>query len=87
MSYPNGDLLQPEMWEAVLEHLQLSGRLADVLQGAVAGATVGDIAAELGLSPHTVNSYLRQLYARLGVHGRVELAGVVFGTALRNGQA
>lgn len=33
-----------------------------------------EVAAELGLSPATVKGYLETIYAKLGIHGRVELA-------------
>ncbi|CAL9639728.1 hypothetical protein SUDANB120_06306 (plasmid) [Streptomyces sp. enrichment culture] len=38
------------------------------------GLTNGEVAGAVHLSPHTVNYYLRRIYAKLGIHSRVELA-------------
>jgi two-component system, NarL family, response regulator DevR len=52
-----------------------------VLRRLVEGNSVADIAEATGLSHHTVRSYLRDLYRRLGVSSRAEAAAV----ALRSG--
>jgi DNA-binding CsgD family transcriptional regulator len=41
------------------------------------GMTNREVAARLFLSPHTVSMHLRHTYAKLDVHSRLELAGVV----------
>ena len=43
----------------------------------VVGRDVDRIADALGLSPNTVRSYRKSLYAALGVHGRQELLDLV----------
>ena len=42
------------------------------------GATNREVAERLFLSPYTVNSHLRHVFAKLGVRSRVELSRVVF---------
>lgn len=44
---------------------------------AAEGRTNKQIAAQLYLSRHTVDYYLRRLYSRFGVRSRQELAGVL----------
>ncbi|MWV59410.1 helix-turn-helix domain-containing protein [Rathayibacter sp. VKM Ac-2754] len=50
-----------------------SGRERIVVEHAVAGGSVPEIAATLGVSPHTVKSQLRSTYRKLGVSTRAEL--------------
>lgn len=52
----------------------LTRREEDVLRLCVSGMTVAQIAERLVLSPHTVKSHVRNLYRKLGVSGRSELA-------------
>jgi DNA-binding CsgD family transcriptional regulator len=47
----------------------------------VAGATNREVAAQLVLSPRTVEHHLRHIFARLGVRSRVELTGLLVGSA------
>lgn len=42
------------------------------------GVTNRQVAEQLCLSPHTVNSHLRQVFRKLGVRSRVQLAHVLF---------
>jgi len=41
------------------------------------GLTNGAVARRLYISPHTVNTHLRQVFAKLGIPDRVALAAVV----------
>jgi DNA-binding CsgD family transcriptional regulator len=41
------------------------------------GLTNGAVARQLYVSPHTVNTHLRHVFAKLGVSNRVALAGEV----------
>jgi len=51
----------------------LPPRLRRVAAYAARGLTNEETAGRLGLSGHTVRSYVRQVYAQLGVHNRAEL--------------
>lgn len=44
-----------------------------VVDGALRGRSVPQIAADLGVSPHTVTTHMRHVYAKLGVRSRAEL--------------
>jgi DNA-binding CsgD family transcriptional regulator len=58
-------------------HLVLTSRELQVASLAAAGHSGGKIAAQLGLSPRTVNNYLGRVYQKLGITGRSELAGLL----------
>jgi DNA-binding CsgD family transcriptional regulator len=52
----------------------------------VAGATNREVAAQLVLSPRTVEHHLRHIFARLGVRSRVELTGLLISSAGTDGR-
>ncbi|MEM6750887.1 MAG: LuxR C-terminal-related transcriptional regulator [Planctomycetota bacterium] len=52
---------------------KLPTRLRQTLAGLLGGQSEKQVAAELGLSPHTVHNYVRQLYRRFEVSSRGEL--------------
>jgi DNA-binding CsgD family transcriptional regulator len=49
------------------------------------GLTNQQIALRMFLSPHTINYHLRQIFRKLGIFSRVQLAGLAH-THLHNGQ-
>jgi len=51
----------------------LSNREMDVVRSLAEGLTNREIAARLGLSPHTIKNYLFRVYDKLGVSSRLEL--------------
>lgn len=52
---------------------KLSPHLDKTLRALLRGLSEKEVAAELGLSPHTVHEYVKALYRRLGVTSRAEL--------------
>lgn len=77
--------LSPEMAKAALEALRrqpespmpdLSAREREVLSGISRGLSNRQIADELGLSEHTVKTYVERVYEKLGVASRGEAAAV-----------
>jgi DNA-binding NarL/FixJ family response regulator len=48
----------------------LSDREREILQHLIAGETKGAIAETLGLSPHTIDGHVRNIYAKLHVNNR-----------------
>jgi DNA-binding NarL/FixJ family response regulator len=51
----------------------LPPRLREVLAGLARGLSEKQVAAELGLSPHTVHDHVKALHRRLRVQSRGEL--------------
>lgn len=52
--------------------LSLTPRMLDVSDRLCAGASVRDIAKATGLSIATVQTYMKRIYERSGVHSRAE---------------
>ena len=63
------------------EELRLTPRETEVLTRLVEDRTEADIADTLGVSPHTVRSHVKNLYAKLQVHSRAQAVRV----AMRRG--
>ncbi len=75
-----------EREDTLLENYEpLTGREWEVAVLAAEGRVNKEVATELGLSPATVKSYLDNIYAKLGIHGRVELAKWVWERQERGG--
>ena len=55
----------------------LTPRERDVASLAASGETSKDIADRLYLSVRTVNNHLQNVYAKLGINGRRQLAGAL----------
>ncbi len=53
--------------------LRLSRREVQVVQGVFEDRKEESIAHELGISPHTVNTYFQRLYSKLRVSSRPQL--------------
>ena len=60
-----------------LQSLGLSAREAEVTARAISGATNVSIGETMYISPATVKKHLENVYAKLGVKGRGELAAFV----------
>jgi DNA-binding CsgD family transcriptional regulator len=58
----------------------LSRRAGQTLELLRQGLSDKEIAAHLGLSPHTVNQYTKTIYAHFGVHSRSTLIAQLLGT-------
>lgn len=58
---------------------RLGDREREVAALVACGLTNQAIASKIGLSPHTVNYHLRQIFRKLGIASRVELAALISG--------
>lgn len=63
-----------------LERAPLTPRERDVAGLVVSGVSTRDVASRTGLTISTVNTYLKRIFAKLGVHSRVELVARMAGT-------
>lgn len=66
--------------KALLEGTPLTPRERDVVGRLVSGASTREISDSTGLTISTVNTYMKRIFAKLGVHSRVELLARVTGT-------
>jgi DNA-binding CsgD family transcriptional regulator len=66
--------------QAMLEKTPLTPRERDVVGRLLSGSSTRQIADDTGLTVATVNTYLKRIFAKLGVHSRVELVARVTGT-------
>jgi LuxR family transcriptional regulator, maltose regulon positive regulatory protein len=65
-----GGIVPPRLAEPLLE--PLSGSEARVLRYLPTNLSAPEIARELSVSPNTVKTHIRHLYAKFGTHHRAE---------------
>lgn len=68
----------PGEWRSLASCLGLSPRECGIVRAVFDGNSEKDTAARLGLSPHTVHTYLWRIYRKLHVQSREELLVRVF---------
>lgn len=59
--------------ETLRGEISLSGREKQVLQYIASGYTHGQVARRLGISPHTVDTYVKRIRSKLAVGNKAEL--------------
>lgn len=64
-----------------LARTSLTKRECEVVRLLAGGSTTREIAKETGLTVSTINTYMKRIFAKLGVHSRVELVARLAGTA------
>lgn len=72
------DVFAPREWNSLATALDLSPRESGVVRALFDGASEKRIAEQLGISPHTVHTYLWRIYRKLHVQSRQELLVRVF---------
>ena len=76
-------MLSEQAWAEIARSLALSPRELQIVRGIFDDYTEFTIAANLGISPHTVHSHVERLYHKLAADDRVELVLVVTREFLR----
>ena len=69
-------------WRSIGRSLKLSPRELQIVRCLFDDDTEAAIALRLGISSHTVHTYLERLYRKVGVSSRVALVVRVFGEHL-----
>jgi DNA-binding CsgD family transcriptional regulator len=72
-SQPGASLISNDTWPRIRVALGLSPRELQVIQGVFQDDKEESIANDLGISRHTVNTYLQRLYTKLRVSSRSQL--------------
>lgn len=70
---PGYSLFPSEVWAHLCFALKLSPREIQIVRGVFEDQKEETIARNLGISPHTVNTYFQRLYAKLHVSSRPQL--------------
>ncbi len=73
-------------WMQLSTALQLSQRELQIVQHIFEDRKEDAIAFELGISPHTVNTYVQRLYSKLAVRSRAQLIVCVVSRYLEEGR-
>jgi DNA-binding NarL/FixJ family response regulator len=76
-----------EAWQRMTSVLALSGRESEILQAVFEDQKECCIAANLGISSHTVHTHFERIYRKLHVSSRVELVVRVFAEYLSKSSA
>jgi DNA-binding NarL/FixJ family response regulator len=82
--HAGGRVFSPEAWQRVTSVLALSTRESEILKAVFEDQKEHCIAANLGISSHTVHTHLERLYRKLRVSSRVGLVVRVFAEHLRH---
>jgi len=80
---PGSGLLRPTEWDRLACSLRLSPREKQIVMALFDDEKDLAIGARLGLSHHTVHTYVRRLYRKLGVSSRSSALVRVFDEHLR----
>jgi DNA-binding NarL/FixJ family response regulator len=78
MKYQVGDIFTAAEWKELAGQLGLSSQQAQITHHLFEGLGDKQIASAMGISEHTVRTYLSRMFAKLGVQDRNELLVGVF---------
>ena len=66
-------IFKDEVWQAIGSALGMAPRELEIIRQVFDDRSESRIARELGISPHTVHTYLERIYYKLNVASRVQL--------------
>ena len=66
-------MFSEQAWTEIAHSLALSPRELQIVRGVFDDRTEFALAADLGISPHTVHTHIDRLHQKLGVTDRVEV--------------
>jgi DNA-binding CsgD family transcriptional regulator len=66
-------LLSGDVWTRLRDSLRLSDRELQIVQGIFEDQKQESIAYSLGISPHSVNTYIQRIYSKLRIGSRPQL--------------
>ena len=72
---------EARLGDATSDTTPLSKREREILQRVADGATTKQVAADLGISPHTVKTHLERIFEKLGANDRAQAVAI----AIRQG--
>jgi len=72
------ELLTASEWGMIAGELRLSGRGLEIAQGFLDGLDERGVASRLGISEHTVHTFVKRIYQKCGVKCRAGLVGRLF---------
>jgi DNA-binding CsgD family transcriptional regulator len=72
-STPGSALLPCDVWRRLRDSLKLSDRELQIVQGIFEDQKQECIAYNLGISPHSVNTYIQRVYNKLSIGSRPQL--------------
>jgi DNA-binding CsgD family transcriptional regulator len=73
----DSSVFSEKQWQAVARRLHLSPRELEIVRGIFDNSKENRIAEQMNVSPYTVHEYLKRLYRKLDVSGRVQLVLVL----------
>jgi DNA-binding CsgD family transcriptional regulator len=72
------EFLKDGEWQDIVSHFKLSPREAEIVALVLKDRSEREIASQLGISTHTVHTYLERLYRKLAVRSRTQLVTSIF---------
>ena len=80
MAPPATESLQERRIKELAKEFSLSARETEIVMLIARGFTTDNVAKKLVISPYTVNTHIRHVYEKIGIHKRSELIDYINGS-------